>query len=55
MRTGSVNKRSLDEPLLDRAANMMLQKMHQKLVYNASHDPVTHLANRRVLRLLKDG
>lgn len=56
MRTGSVNKiESLDEPLLDRAANMMLQKMHQKLVYNASHDPVTHLANRReFLRLLKE-
>ncbi|MGZ8200645.1 MAG: DUF1631 family protein [Methylosarcina sp.] len=55
MRAGSVNKiQSLDEPLMERAVNRMLQKMHERLVYNASHDPVTHLTNRReFLRQLK--
>ncbi len=48
MRSGAVNKiESLDIPLMDRAANMMLQKMHEKMVYNASHDPISLLINRR--------
>lgn len=56
LRSGSCNKiESLDEPLMDRAANMMLQKMHEKLVYSANHDPITNLINRReFIRQLKD-
>ena len=47
MRSGAANKiESLDVPLMDRATNMMLQKMHEKLIYNATHDPVTDLFTR---------
>lgn len=37
---------NLDTPLMDRATNAMLQKMHEKLVYNATHDPITNLFTR---------
>jgi diguanylate cyclase (GGDEF)-like protein len=48
MQTGAANKiESLDAPLMDRATNMMLQQMHEKLIYNASHDPTTDLLNRK--------
>lgn len=55
MRAGSANKiENLDEPLMDRAANRVLQEVYEKLAYNASHDQVTHLINRReFLKLLK--
>jgi len=44
MRSGSANRmENLDVPLIDRATNMMLQKMQEKLIYNATHDPVTDL------------
>jgi diguanylate cyclase (GGDEF)-like protein len=38
---------SLDLPVMDRATNMMLHNMHEKLVYNAIHDPITLLLNRK--------
>jgi hypothetical protein len=44
MRSGAANRiENLDMPLMDRATNKMLQKMHEKLIYNATHDPVTDL------------
>ena len=44
MRNGSANRiESLDVPLMDRATNKILQNMHEKLIYNATHDPVTDL------------
>ena len=47
MRSGAANRiENLDLPLMDRATNMMLQKMHEKLIYNAIHDPVTDLFTR---------
>ncbi len=47
MRNGGANRtENLDVPLMDRATNTMLQKMHEKLIYNAIHDPVTDLLNR---------
>lgn len=47
MRSGGANKtENLDVPLMDRATNTMLQKMHEKLIYNAIHDPVTDLYTR---------
>ncbi|MGR9085526.1 MAG: DUF1631 family protein [Gammaproteobacteria bacterium] len=56
MCTGSVSRiESLDEPPMDRAANRVLQKMYEQLVYDASHDQVTQLVNRReFLKLLKE-
>lgn len=48
MHGGAARKtESLDVPLMDRATHSMLQKMHDKLVYTATHDPVTKLANRK--------
>jgi GGDEF domain-containing protein len=48
MRNGAISKiDSLDVPLMDRATNMMLQKMYERLIYNAGHDPITALYNRR--------
>ena len=47
MQSGAANRiENLDVPLMDRATNMMLQKMHEKLIYNATHDPVTDLFTR---------
>ncbi len=37
---------NLDEPLMDRATQLMLQKMHEKLIHHATHDPVTELLTR---------
>lgn len=37
---------NLDEPLVDRAANSMLQNMHEKLLHSATHDPITELITR---------
>lgn len=38
---------NLDKPVMDRAVNVMLQNMHEKLLNKATHDPVTHLLNRK--------
>lgn len=47
MQTGAaIRIESLDVPLMDRATNMMLQKMHEKLIYNATHDQLTGLFTR---------
>jgi len=47
MRNGAASKiENLDEPLMDRATNAMLQKMQETLIYNATHDPVTDLLTR---------
>lgn len=47
LRTGAANTmENLDVPLIDRATNLMLQKMHEKLIYNATHDLVTDLFTR---------
>jgi diguanylate cyclase (GGDEF)-like protein len=47
MQNGAANKiEDLDSPLMDRATNTMLQKMHEKLIYNATHDPLTDLLTR---------
>ncbi|MFZ2171469.1 MAG: EAL domain-containing protein, partial [Methylococcaceae bacterium] len=47
MKNGAANKiENLDVPLMYRATNIMLQKMHEKLIYNATHDPVTDLFTR---------
>ena len=35
-----------DLPLVDRATNAMLQKMHEKLIHNATHDTETDLLTR---------
>ena len=48
IRNGSANRiESLDVPIMDRATNKMLQQMHEKLVFNATHDSVTNLLNRK--------
>ncbi len=45
---------NLDVPLVDRAADRMMQNMHDKLIQAATHDPVTGLINRKeFLRLLR--
>lgn len=36
-----------DLPLMERASQRMLQNMHNKLTYQASHDELTDLSNRR--------
>lgn len=55
LRSGTASRiDSLDAPLMDRVTTMMLQQMHQKLIYNATHDPVTDLHNRdEFIKLLK--
>ncbi len=54
-RNGTVIKiDNLDEPVVDRATNLMVQNMHQKLVVNATHDPETELlAKDEFLRQLR--
>ncbi|QPK65182.1 DUF1631 family protein [Methylomonas sp. LL1] len=43
-RSGAANKMdNLDIPVVDRATNIMLQNMHEKLVHNATHDHETDL------------
>ncbi len=37
---------SLDVPLMDRTTSRMLQKMHDRLMLNATHDPLTGLMNQ---------
>lgn len=37
---------SLDMPLTERTTNSMLQELHQKFVFNATHDPETNLITR---------
>lgn len=37
---------NLDTPLTERATNSMLQDMHDKFVFNATHDPETNLITR---------
>ena len=45
---GSVNLiESLDLPVMDRATNKMVQNLHEKLIYNATRDPLTGLLNRK--------
>ncbi|WP_370690720.1 DUF1631 family protein [Methylicorpusculum sp.] len=47
LRKGEANPlENPDEPLTDRTAQVMLQKMHEKLIYNATHDAVTGLLTR---------
>jgi len=36
-----------DVPAMDRAQYSMLQKLHEQLLYQSSHDPLTGLINRR--------
>jgi diguanylate cyclase (GGDEF)-like protein len=36
-----------DEPAMDRAQYSMLQRLHQQLLYQSTHDPLTGLINRR--------
>ncbi|WP_446811243.1 DUF1631 family protein [Methylomonas sp. 2BW1-5-20] len=43
---GASRIESLDAPLMERATNLMLQKMHSKLIYNATHDTDTDLLTR---------
>ena len=46
-RSGAANKlENQDIPLVDRATNVMLEKMHEKLVHNATHDSETELLTR---------
>ncbi len=48
IRNGAANRiESLDMPAMDRATNMMLQNLQQKLVYNATRDLVTGVFNRK--------
>jgi len=45
---GKVKKiESLDMPVMDRATDLMLQKMQDNIVHSAIHDPVTELLNRK--------
>lgn len=37
----------IDEPVMDRAQYTMLQNLHKQLLYQASHDELTGLINRR--------
>ena len=39
----------MELPLMDRSYSAMIQKMQRDLIWQASHDPVTGLANRREL------
>ena len=38
---------SLDTPVMDRATYMMLQKLHEKLMFNATHDTTTRFLNQK--------
>jgi len=38
---------SLDTPIMDRASYLMLQKLHEKLIFNATHDTTTCLLNQK--------
>lgn len=38
---------SLDTPIMDRATHLMMQNLHEKLIFNATHDPVTQLLNQK--------
>ncbi len=56
IKNGTANRiESLDMPIMDRATHKMLQKMHKKLVYNGTHDPVTDLFNRKEFTKLLKG
>lgn len=47
LENGGANRiESLDVPLMDRATNQMLQNMHTKLVYSATHDAETDLLTK---------
>lgn len=47
MRSGNAYRtENRDLPLVDRATNAMLQKMHEKLIHNATHDIETDLLTR---------
>jgi diguanylate cyclase (GGDEF)-like protein len=47
LRNGGANTiENPDEPLMDRTTQLMLQRMHEKLIYNATHDAVTGLLTR---------
>ena len=51
----AVKCENLDQPLMERATNSMLEGVHNKLVFNATHDPVTNLYNQdEFVRLLKN-
>ena len=54
-KSGSANKLdNQDTPLVDRTTNVMLEKMHGKLVHSATHDPETELFTRdEFVKLLK--
>ncbi|MDD2737705.1 MAG: DUF1631 family protein [Methylomonas lenta] len=46
-RNGAANKlENQDIPIVDRTTNIMLEKMHGKLVHSATHDPETELLTR---------
>ena len=48
IKTGAVNPiESLDLPIMDRATNKMVQGLHEKLIFNATRDPITGLLNRK--------
>ncbi len=48
IKTGAVNLiESLDLPIMDRATNKMVQGLHEKLIFNATRDPITGLLNRK--------
>jgi len=48
IKSGAVNPiESLDLPVMDRATNKMVQNLHEKLIFNATRDPVTGLLNRK--------
>ena len=55
LENGGANRiESLDVPLMDRATNQMLQNMHSKLIYNATHDAETDLLTKdEFIKLLK--
>jgi len=48
IKTGAANRiESLDLPVMDRATNKMVQNLHEKLIFNATRDPITGLLNRK--------
>ncbi len=47
-KTGKASRiESLDTPIMDRATHLMMQNLHEKLIFNATHDPVTQLLNQK--------
>lgn len=47
LQSGAANRmENLDVPLMDRVTNLMLLKMHKKLIYNATHDQETDLLTK---------